>query len=102
MKSLIDHSLVVLALFVSTGYALYSLGPRSLTRRLQRMGAGVLARLPAFVGMRRLAQRLSDRSAVDGGAACGGCDHCGADSAGVQPPSPDEVRVPLTQIGRRS
>ena len=101
MKSLIDHSLVTLALFASTGYAIYSLGPRSLVRRLQRMGAGVLARLPV-AGTRKLAQRLSDRSAVDGGAACGGCDHCGADSAGVQPPSPDEVRVPLTQIGRRS
>ena len=102
MTPLVDHSLVALALIVSAGYALCSLGPRSLARRLQTMGAVVLARLPRFVGMRGIARRLADRAAVAGGAACGGCDNCGADSKGEQSPPPDEVRVPLNQIGRRS
>jgi hypothetical protein len=55
MNSVIDNSLVGLALLVSAGYALLSLGPRSLRRRL----LAVLSRATALLGLRRTAERLA-------------------------------------------
>jgi hypothetical protein len=97
MNSVIDNSLVGLALLVSAGYALLSLGPRSLRRRL----LAASSRATAFLGLRRTAGRLSAASAGKAHGACGGCDSCGSD----QPPTTEgpaaEVRVPVGKIGRR-
>jgi len=66
MNSVIDNSLVGLALLVSAGYALLSLGPRSLRRRLLAARSRAAARAPAFLGLRRTAQRLAVASAGKG------------------------------------
>ena len=97
MNSVIDNSLVGLALLVSAGYALLSLGPRSVRRRL----LAALSRATAFLGLRRTAERLGVASAGKAHGACGGCDSCGSE----QPPTAEapaaEVRVPVEKIGRR-
>jgi hypothetical protein len=94
MNSVIDNSLVGLALLGSAGYALLSLGPRSLRRRL-------LA-----------AQRLAAASAGKAHSACGGCDSCGSEQSPttegpsrIKEPvgtSAADVRVPVAKIGRRA
>ena len=97
MNSVIDNSLVGLALLGSAGYALLSLGPRSLRRRL----LGALSRATAFLGLRRTAERLAVSSAGKTHGACGGCDSCGSEQAPkAEGPSAD-VRVPVGKIGRR-
>jgi len=97
MNSVIDNSLVGLALLASAGYALSSLGPRSLRRRL----LAALSRATAFLGLRRTAGRLAVKSAGKAQGACGGCDSCGSE----QPPAAEapaaEVTVPVGKIGRR-
>ena len=97
MNSVIDNSLVGLALLGSAGYALLSLGPRSLRRRLLAALSGAMA----FLGLRRTAERLAVSSAGKAHGACGGCDSCGSE----QPPTAEapaaEVRVPVEKIGRR-
>jgi len=97
MNSVIDNSLVGLALLGSAGYALLSLGPRSLRRRVLAALSGAMA----FLGLRRTAERLAVSSAGKAHGACGGCDSCGSE----QPPTAEapaaEVRVPVEKIGRR-
>ena len=100
MNNILDDTLVGLALMVSAGYAVSSLGPRSLRRRLLGALSRLTARAPAFLGLRRTArwfERASDGRA-DG--ACGGCDSCGSEPA-AQKPAVAEVSVPVTKIGRR-
>ena len=106
MNSILDNSLVGLALLVSAGYAVSSLGPRSVRRRVLAALGRITARAPACLGLRRLANRLATASAVKAHGACSDCDSCGVDS--VSPPispthdAPDpEVRVPVAKIGRR-
>jgi hypothetical protein len=101
MKSVLDNSLVGLALLASAGYAVSSLGPGALRRRRVGGFAALLARAPAFLGLRRIARRFA--AAATGGAhgACGGCGSCGSEqSPNVEAPAQD-VRIPLTKIGRR-
>jgi hypothetical protein len=100
MNSVIDNSLVGLALLVSAGYALSSLGPRSLRRRLLAALSRATARAPALLGLRRAAQWLA---ALAGKApACGGCDDCGAEKAPTKMSSAAEITVPVGKIGRRA
>jgi hypothetical protein len=98
MNSILDNSLVALALIVSAGYALSSLGPRSLRRRVLGSLSRAAARAPVFLGLRRISSRLGAAAAGKAPGACGGCDDCG--SAQNSPAA--ETRVPVAKIGRRS
>jgi hypothetical protein len=97
MNSVLDALLVGLALLASAGYALLSLGPRSLRRRLLAGLSRLTARAPAFFGLRRAAQWLAAAAAGKAHGACGGCDDC----ATTQQSPVVEIRVPVTKISRR-
>ena len=107
MNGILDNALVGLALLASAGYAVVSLGPRSLRWRILGILSRAAARAPAFLGLGRAAQRLAAASTVKGGA-CGGCDSCGADGetggqkSATQNSSAAEFRVPVGKIGRRA
>ena len=101
MNGVIDSSLVGLALLASGGYVLLSLGPRSLRRRLLAALSQAASRAPAFLGLRRMAQRLA-ASAGKAQGACGGCDDCGSGQPAAKTPVENEVRVPVEKIGRRA
>jgi hypothetical protein len=111
MNGIVDDFLVGLVLTISAGYAVFSLGPRSLRSRTFAALSRVLGRLPAFVGLRGVARWLAAASADKSQGACGGCDNCGSEKT---PPSTtaapttaastgavSEVRVPLAKIGKR-
>src|SRR5258707_2207396 len=107
MTSVIDNSMVGLALLGSAGYALLSLGPRSVRRRL----LAALSRATVSLGLRRTAQRLAAASAGKAHSACGGCDSCGSEqSPKTEGPSPIQEpggtkaaggRMPVAKSGRR-
>ena len=101
MNSVIDDSLVGLALLVSGGYALLSLGPKSLRRRLLAGLSRAMARAPAFLGLRQAAQRLAVASVGKTQGACGGCDDCGSGKTPAKPVAA-EIGVPMGKIGRRA
>ena len=104
MNSILDISLVGLALLVSAVYAVSSLGPGSVRRRVLAALARAAARAPGYLGLKRLADRFAAASAAKAQGACGGCDDCGASapqSNANDSPAP-EVRVPVAKIGRRS
>jgi hypothetical protein len=106
MNGILDGSLVCLALLLSVGYALLSLGPRSLRAKLLAAFAYAAARVPAALGLRRAAQRLSVAAAGKTQGACGGCDDCGTSAADAAKsptgePQAAEVRIPVAKIGRR-
>jgi hypothetical protein len=82
MNSVLDGSLVGLAVLASAGYALSSLGPKSVRRRLLAVLSGAAAHAPAFLGLNR------------------SCDNCGDEQAAQTSPEA-EVRVPVAKIGRR-
>jgi hypothetical protein len=100
MNSFFDGSLVGLAVLASAGYALTSLGPKSVRRRLLAVLSGAAAHAPAFLGLSRTAQRLKVAAAGEAKGACGGCDSCGEEQAAQKSPEA-EVRVPVAKIGRR-
>ncbi len=95
MSRLLDTTLVAIVLAASVGYALYSLGPNTLRRRL----GTALADLAATLHLGRIERRL--REGAGGAGACGGCDSC----APAKDPAPDgavkEIRVPAASIGKR-
>ena len=101
MTAFVDGLLVWAALAVSAAYLLLTLGPKAWRRRW-REGLDVLAaRSPAVFGVSALLRRL----AGGGKAGCGGCASCAdapTPAASAIPAAPDEVRVPLGRIGRRS
>jgi hypothetical protein len=101
MNGILDNSLVGLALIVSAGYAAISLGPRSLRRRLLGTLGRAAARAPAFLRLRRIAQRLDIASSGKAAGACGSCDDCGSEQSPAQKSPEAEVRVPVAKIGRR-
>ncbi len=107
MNTILDNFLVGVALLASAAYALASLGPRSLRRRLLAGLSRVMGRAPAILGLRRMAQRFAAASVGKAKGACGGCDGCGDEPAAAQKSPaqnlrPDEVKVPLAQVGRRT
>jgi hypothetical protein len=107
MSNLLDDSLVGLALLVSAGYVISSLGPRSLRHRLLAALSRLLAKAPAFLGLGRLAHKLAAASVIKAKGACGGCDNCGAEqttpaeSATTQSAA-TEIKVSVEKIGRRA
>ena len=100
MSSFLDDLSVGLLLLASVGYAIYSLGPRTLRGRLLAGASSLLVRLPAIVGLRGIAQRLERAAAVKAKASCGGCENCGSDPAAPKEPA-DEVRIPVSKIVKR-
>jgi len=110
MNKVLDDGLVILLLLASVAYALSSLGPKGLRRRLWSALARAAARAPAGWHMAGLARRLDQAAADKSASACGGCDNCGdggensegGDSeGGEQTNTTSEIRVPLAKIGRR-
>jgi hypothetical protein len=114
MSPLLDAALVAIVLAASVGYALYSLGPKTLRRWLRTALADLAARAPAALHLGRVERRL--REAAGGSGACGGCGSCastadaaGADDAGgVEARAEDarggagkEIRIPAASIGKR-
>ena len=102
MNTVIDNSLVGLALLMSGGYALLSLGPKSLRRRLLAALSRAAARAPAVLGSRRTAQWLAAASKGKAQGACGGCDDCGAEKTPAKNSAAAEISVPVGKIGRRT
>ena len=103
MNAFLDDFLVGSALLAGFGYALCSLGPKSLRARLLNAAAALLSRLPTAVargGARRLAAAAGRAKA-----ACGGCDSCGSNAqsrpAADAGAGASEVKIPLAKIGRR-
>jgi hypothetical protein len=111
MNGLLDDFLVGLILLGGFGYAAYALGPTRFRARLLTGLAELMGRLPASLGLRAVAGRLAEKARLKSGGACGGCDNCGADAAPATTTmtttvtatgtAPTEIRVPLTQIGKR-
>jgi hypothetical protein len=97
MNGVLDDALVGLALLISAGYAVSSLGPRSFRRRMQGAAGRALAHAPPYLGLRRLSERLAAASADPAQGGCGGCGGCGSEP---KPPAP-EVTVPVSHVGRR-
>jgi len=101
MHSFLDDFLVGLVLLASVLYAVFSLGPRTLRRRLLAAASALLRRLPKISGLRAVAQRLDTAASTKASGACGGCDNCGSEQAPTVPASRSEFRIPLSRIGRR-
>jgi hypothetical protein len=101
VNSVLDNTLVGLALLVSAGYAVTSLGPRSVRRRVLASLSRMAARAPSSLRLRRISQRLAIASAGKAQGACGGCDNCGSEKTPA-PASAAEVSVPVAKIGRRA
>jgi hypothetical protein len=112
MSKLLDYGLVALALIASVGYALSSLGPKALRRRLWMVLARLAASAPPGMHLGGIAYRLEE-AAAKGAGACGGCGSCasetsdspagnaGAANGGAANGRAPEVRVPLESIGKR-
>jgi hypothetical protein len=101
MNGILDDFLVGLVLIVSAGYAIFSLGPRSLRSRTFAALGHVTARAPAFLGLGRMARWLAAAAADKSQGACGGCDSCGSEKTPASTTAASEVRVPLAKIGKR-
>ena len=101
MNGILDDFLVGLVLMISAGYAIFSLGPRSLRSRTFTALSNLMARAPAFLGLGRMARWLVAVAADKSEAACGGCDSCGSEKTPPSTGAASEVRVPLAKIGKR-
>jgi hypothetical protein len=101
MIRILDHVLVGLVLIVSAAYAASALGPRSLRRRVLAASSRLMARAPASLGLRRMAEWLAVRSAGKPQGACGGCDSCGAEETPARKAADAEVSVAVANISRR-
>lgn len=96
MSPVLDDLLIAIALAASVGYALFSLGPVSLRRRMRAALADLAARAPARMHLGGIERRLRD----DGAGGCGGCGSCSTQPTDT-PARPTEIRVPAGKIGRR-
>src|SRR5271165_1286777 len=101
MNTLLDAFLVGLALLASVGYAVATLGPKTLRQRLLQATGRKLASAPSYLGLGRIAGRLSAASIVKPAGACGGCDNCAPNQAAATHSAGAEVKVPVGNIGRR-
>jgi hypothetical protein len=101
MSGSLDKLLVGLVLLLSVGYAVASLGPRTLRKRILDTLGRAAGRAPRFLRLKRVAQHLSAASTAKATGACGGCDDCGAETA-PKTQSPGEIKIPVGNIGRRA
>jgi hypothetical protein len=100
MHGFLDELLVGVALLASVVYAVFSLGPRTLRRRLLLAASTLLKQLPRFLSPRGLTLRLEAAAALKTGA-CGGCDNCGSEQPPAAQASGSDVRISVADIGRR-
>jgi hypothetical protein len=106
MRSVLDQSLVGLLLILSVAYAMFSLGPGKLRRRLLQALAAALAALPGLPWVHALARRLNAAAAGGAKGSCGGCESCapaaqpGAATDAAGDPK-NEISIPVAKIGRR-
>jgi hypothetical protein len=122
MNRLLDNGLVALALIASVGYALSSVGPKALRRRVWTSLARLAACAPPGMHLGGIARRL-EAAGAKGSGACGGCGSCGSETPdspaasagaasglGADGRAPlgraplgraPEIRVPLESIGKR-
>lgn len=101
MNHLLDQSLVGLLLLASAGYALMTLGPKTLRMKILAGAARLAARAPRRLAPAKWAKQLEAAANKPKGA-CGGCEDCGAGSAGDARSGPKEINIPVGKIGRRS
>jgi hypothetical protein len=103
MSTVLDNFLVGLALLLSVGYAVSSLGPKTWRNRVATALSRLMARAPAFTGLKHVARRLAAASMPKPGAAgaCGGCDNCGTEQTAAPHSASAEVKIPVANIGRR-
>lgn len=101
MNGIIDNVLVGLSLLASALYVLTSLGPRSLRYRLLAAMSRWLARLPGFLRLRRVAQRLAAAAGRAAGPG-GGCNSCSASPASAKAPRKRAMGVPVGKNGKRA
>jgi hypothetical protein len=99
MSRFLDAALVAIVLAASVGYALYSLGPKTLRRRLRTALADLAARAPAALHLGGIEHRL--REAAGGSGTCGGCDSCAPAEDAGRGGAAKEIRVPAASIGKR-
>ena len=108
MNHWLDQSLVGLLLAASAGYALLTLGPKTLRKRILEGMSRLAATAPRVFGLSRWAQRLQAAAAAKAKGACGGCEDCGtgtgshAGTASGAQSTPREISIPVGKIGRRS
>jgi hypothetical protein len=102
MNAVLDNFLVGVLLFVSVGYAVYKLGPRTLRRRILQTLSRAMAAAPVFLRLSRAAQKLDAASVRKAQGACGGCDNCGTETSSEPQTSSAEIKVPVAKIGRRT
>jgi hypothetical protein len=111
MNTLLDNSLVGGAILISAVYAVARLGPRTLRARMLIALSRRLAAAPSFLKLSRVSKGLA--AAAQAQSACGGCDNCGTEtkpaaqkssepSASSQTQASQEIKVPITNIGRRA
>jgi hypothetical protein len=110
MVTFFDDLTVGVLLAASMTYAVYSLGPKTWRQRLLAMLGSVV---PGSMG-----RRLQLAATTKAAGSCGGCDGCGSaektattataanapsanTAAGSAAARPGEVRIPLSQIGKR-
>jgi hypothetical protein len=109
MSRLLDAALVAIVLAASVGYALYSLGPKTLRRWLRTLLADLAARAPAALHLSGIERRLRGAAGVatpgvatpGGSGACGGCDSCAPSGEDARGGAGKEIRVPAASIGKR-
>jgi hypothetical protein len=99
MSRLLDYALVAMVLAASVGYALYSLGPKTLRRWMRTMLADIAARAPAALRLGGLERRLREAAGASG--ACGGCDSCAPSAEHASGAAVTEIQVPAASIGKR-
>jgi hypothetical protein len=108
MNHWLDQSLVGLLLAASAGYALMTLGPKTLRKRMLMGVSRLAARAPRAFGLSQWAQQLQAAAAAKPKGACGGCEDCGTGAgtgtgtASGARSTPAEIKIPLSKIGRRS
>jgi hypothetical protein len=100
MNTLLDNSLVGVALLVSAGYAIARLGPRRLKQRGLESLSRWLATAPSILRLGRVSRSLAAAATGKAQGACGGCDDCATESSPAQ--SSAEIKVPVANIGRRA
>jgi hypothetical protein len=98
MNTVLDNSLVGLALLASFVYAAVTLAPRNARRRVLGRLAQWLAHAPSALRLNFAAQRLARAAADKASGACGGCDNCGPASENQS--RGGEISVPLASIAR--
>jgi hypothetical protein len=101
MHGWLDEFLVCVVLLASVGYAVLSLGPRTLRGRLLAGTSALLRLLPPSLSLHAFAERLEAAASIQAKGSCGGCDNCGPEQSPAPRPPGSEVRISVAKIGKR-